>query len=388
MHSDRSRAEALIDQAEPEFLPTLERWVAINSFTENIDGVNRMASQLEADMALAGWSVARHKGDGVGDHLVWTTEAWRSQPTRRIVLIGHHDTVFPPGTFETWQLDGDRLCGPGVLDMKGGLIVIRAALAALESMDKLSGLPLGLITVGDEETGSARSQSLIAREASGALAALVFESGRADDSIVTARKGTGGVFVDAEGVAAHAGNQHADGRNAIWALAQLIDRVQGLTDYERGVTVNVGTISGGEAKNSVPARARCGIDVRAVRPADGDALIAAIGDIAAEVADDSGVKLTVSGGFSRKPLVPTEASTELFRRYAAHAARVGLGSAECPLVGGGSDANTVSAIGVPVIDALGPRGRGFHTHNEHIFVHTLALRAKALVGLLLEMAAD
>jgi glutamate carboxypeptidase len=381
-----SVGEALdaVGRAEGELLTILERWVRINSFTENLEGVNRMGAALEADMAPLRLALERRTSDGFGDHLIWRTPAWGS--AAGLLLVGHHDTVFPPGTFDCFEREGDRVRGPGVLDMKGGLLVVRTALAALAEVGLLDRIPLAVISVADEEVGSPTSRDVIEDLARGARGALVFEAGRVDDSIVTRRKGTGSFLITARGVAVHAGNAHAEGVNAIWALSRLIDRLQRFTDYDRGVTVNVGVVKGGEAKNTVPAHAECGVDFRFVRARDGIELVAAVDRAAREIAADSGATLSISGGVRRPPLERGEASGELAALYSECARRHGLGGGECPLVGGGSDANTVSAIGVPAIDALGPRGRGFHTHNEYIEVATLVPRTKALVETILALS--
>jgi glutamate carboxypeptidase len=382
------RACAAAAELESGLLPILERWVRINSFTGNAAGANRMADALEEDFAPLGLAFTRHHSDGHGDHVVWRTRAWDGARGRRVLLVGHHDTVFPPGSFESFERDGDRVRGPGALDMKGGILVVRTALLALRAAGALERLPLGLISVSDEEIGSPGSRPLIEDLARGARAGLVFESGRRDDSIVTQRKGTGGLKVVARGRAAHAGNAHADGVNAIWGLARLIDRLQALTDYERGVTINVGVVAGGEAKNTVPARAECGVDIRFVQAADGTELVAAIDQAARAVSRDTGVNFAIEGGVRRPPLERTDASAELCRLYGESARRFGLGSGESGLVGGGSDANTVGALGVPAIDGLGPRGAGFHTHDEYIELSTLVPRAQALIATLLALAGD
>ena len=366
----------------------LERWVRINSFTDNVAGVNRMVSALEDDFAPLGLVATRHPGDGLGDHIVWRTAAWDERRDRRVLLVGHHDTVFPPGSFETFERDGDRVRGPGVLDMKGGLLVVRTALLALAEVGALDALPVAVVTVGDEEIGSPTSRPLIEELARGARAALVFESGRRDDAVVTRRKGTGSLKVRARGRAAHAGNAHAEGVNAIWGLARLIDRLQQLTDYDRGVTINVGLVSGGEAKNTVPAEAACGVDLRFVRAADGTDLVASIDRTARAVSAETGVTFSLDGGVRRPPLERTDSSAALYQLYAEQASRFGLGGGESGLVGGGSDANTVSAVGVPVIDGLGPRGAGFHTHDEYVDVQTLIPRAQALIATLVALIGD
>jgi glutamate carboxypeptidase len=218
-------------------------------------------------------------------------------------------------------------------------------------------------------------------------AALVFESGRARDLIVTRRKGTGGLTVRAVGKAAHAGNLHHEGRNAIWALSRFVERAQGLTDYARGRTVNVGKISGGIGKNTVPAEAEALVDFRFVEPADGEGLAAELRAAADEAARSlPGTAITVEGGVGRPPLVRSDESAALAQKYGACARAAGLGDEEAPLIGGGSDANTVAALGVPAIDGLGPRGAGYHTVDEHIERATLIPKAAALVRYLASLA--
>jgi glutamate carboxypeptidase len=377
---------AQLSRNQAEGLERLERWVRQNSFSAEIAGVNRVVDFLAEDFgAIPGLELERVAGGGTGDHLIARTPAWNAAGEGRVLLIGHHDTVFPPGTFDVWERSGDRLRGPGTLDMKGGLLVVHAALAALASVGLLDGMPVAVVSVGDEEIGSRHSRDAVAALARGARAALVFESGRADDSIVTRRKGIGNVRVEVAGRAAHAGNNHRDGINAIYALSRFVCAAQRLTDYEAGITVNVGTFSGGETTNSVPAAARCGVDFRYVAAAQGEQVVQAMREIARDLEEESGAKFTLEGGVHRPPLERTPASTELYELYARLAIEAGLGGGEANLIGGGSDANNVSAIGVACIDGLGPRGRGFHTHDEYIEVTTLVPRAQALAAALLAM---
>jgi glutamate carboxypeptidase len=380
------RALAAADRGAGEYLPLLERWVRINSFTGNVDGCNRTADELAAGFALPGLALTRIPGRGTGDHLVWRTAAWDGAPARRLLLIGHHDTVFPPGVFERWEIDGGLLRGPGVLDMKGGLAVIRAALVAVAEVGLLAELPLAVVSVADEETGSSGSRTMLEDLARGAAAALVFEAGRTTDQVVTQRKGTGKVAITAYGKAAHAGNDLAAGINAIWALARVIDGAQKLTDLDRGMTINVGLVHGGTSANTVPAEARCDLDLRFVRAADGAALVAGLERLTAAIGAEHGARFTIEGGVARQPLERTAASSALAERYGADARAEGLGAGEAPLMGGGSDANTTSGVGVPSIDGLGPRGRGFHTLDEHIELATVAPRVRALVRFLVGWA--
>jgi glutamate carboxypeptidase len=235
--------------------------------------------------------------------------------------------------------------------------------------------------VSDEESGSPESQPLLRERARGAACALVLESGRAGDLVVTRRKGGATVRAVAHGVAAHAGNEHEKGRNAIWALARFVDRAQALTDRARGATVNVGTFRGGTTKNTVPAEAACEVDLRFEAPGDGARLEADLARVAREAAVE-GTTVALERIGWRDPLVRTEASAALAREYLACAAASGLGAGEAPLVGGGSDACTTGAMGIPSIDGLGPRGRGFHTHEEEVDLASLVPKAAALVRFL------
>lgn len=374
---------ATITARMPECWLLLERWVGIESFTQDHAGCNRMADALVEGFALPGLTASRIAGDGAGDHVVFTTPAWRPSGT---ILVGHHDTVFPAGTFVGFRRDETRCYGPGVLDMKGGLAVIRTALAALADTGQLATLPLAVVSVSDEEIGSVDGRRVLEDLGRGAGAALVFEAGRTTDAIVTRRKGTGKLVVTAKGKAAHAGNDLAAGINAIWALARFIDGVQSLRDVGEGTTVNVGLVKGGSSANTVPAEATCEIDVRIVRGADGEKLLAAIDHLAREVAAASGATFSIGGGIRRQPLEHLPGTADLLARYAACAKAQGLGGDEAPLMGGGSDANTLSAIGVPAIDGLGPRGRFFHTHDEYAEIATFEPRVTALAAFLVKSA--
>lgn len=372
-----SALAALAKRGE-EMLALTRTWVAVNSYTANIDGVNRVGALLRDAFSLPSLSArVIPGGEGFGDHLVWRTAA----PGAPIVLVGHHDTVFPPGLFDTTREADGRMNGPGALDMKGGLAIIRATLATLDELGVLAALPLIVVSVADEEVGSPSSAPHLRELAKDATCALVFESGRANDLIITRRKGVGAMTVTAHGKAAHAGNHHKDGANAIWALAKFVDAAQQLTDYSRGVTVNVGQFSGGSSKNTVPERAECKLDLRYETVADADALVAALRGAAAAVAVP-GVRLEVAGGVNRLPLERTPASEALRDEYAACAHAAGLGHDEAPLIGGGSDANTIAPLGVPAIDGLGPRGAHFHTTSEYVELATFMPKAEALLRFL------
>lgn len=359
----------------------LGRLVEAGSFTQDRAGVARVADLVAPALQAAGLAVEVLPGERLGPHLAFRGPAAGAP----VFLVGHLDTVFPPGTFEGFRVEGDLGRGPGCFDMKGGLVVLALGLQAAARAGLLARVPVAGLLVGDEEVGSPDSQPHLRRLAAGARAALCFESGRAGDVLVTARKGTASVKVVAHGVAAHAGNAHEQGRNAIWALARFVDRAQGLTDRARGVTVNVGTIRGGTTKNTVPDLAECEVDLRFLTVTDGAALEAALGRAAAEAAVE-GTRLEVSRQSWRDPLERTEASAALAAAYGACQRACGLGSGEAPLVGGGSDACTTGAMGIPSIDGLGPRGKAFHTRDEQVELGTIVPKAQALVRFLATQA--
>ena len=357
--------------------------VEVNSFTDNTEGGRKVGTMLRDLFRIDGIDATARESERYADHLIFKTQP-KAPNTGAIALIGHLDTVFPPGTFEGYRRDGDLARGPGVLDMKGGLVVVAFAMKALAASGGFDALaPIRIVIVSDEEVGSPEGQGIIAAAVSGSSAALVFEAGRKSDLVITRRKGTGGMMATAHGKAAHAGAKHEEGANALWALARFVDRVQGLTDYARGITVNVGKITGGQGKNTVPDRAEALLDIRFCSKTDGDALVLEV-KRAADAAAESvkGTRIEITGGVARQPLERTDASALLMSEYAACARASGLGDGEAPLIGGGSDASTSSSLGIASIDGLGPRGSGFHTKDELIEVMTLVPKAQALARFL------
>lgn len=377
-----------LDEQAKAMETALAELVEVNSFTENTDGGRKVGAMLTELFDIEGLESRRVGSDKFADHLV-VTSAWTTIGQSPIAMVGHLDTVFPPGTFEGFKRDGDLARGPGVLDMKGGLVVVAWALKALAEIGALFELPgVRLVIVSDEEVGSPEGQKVITSAIEGARGALVFEAGRKSDLVITRRKGTGSMTIIAHGKAAHAGNAHKDGANALWAIAKVIDRAQALTDYDRGITVNVGKVTGGTSKNTVPDRAEALVDIRFETRADGEALVAAIQKAAEEAsAAVPGTRVELQGGIARLPLERTEASVKLMESYLEAAKASGLGAGEAPLIGGGSDASTSHAMGIASIDGLGPRGIGFHTKDEQIEIATLVLKAKALARYLMSLRA-
>jgi glutamate carboxypeptidase len=379
MASHADEAAGWLEGKQREMEDAIAPLVDCNSFTGNPEGGRKTGSLLCELFDVPGVEVTVRKSERFADHLVFRT---RPQLPNRgaVALVGHLDTVFPPGTFEGFRRDGALLRGPGVLDMKGGLVVVAYAIKALVATGGLQAVvPLRVVVVSDEEVGSPEGAGVIAASVTGCAAALVFEAGRAGDTIITRRKGVVSVSAVVHGKAAHAGAAHKDGANAIWAAARFVDAAQRLTDYDRGVTVNVGKISGGQTTNTVPDRAEIDVDARFCAQADGDPLVAAMRHAADEAAQAvPGTRFEIHGGILRPPLERTDASAALLAEYGAAATVHGLGAGEAPLIGGGSDASTTGSLGIPSIDGLGPRGSGFHTKDEHIEAATLVPKAQAL----------
>jgi glutamate carboxypeptidase len=376
-----------LQSRQDPMLAEIERLVMVNSFTDNPVGgrkVGELIAELVAPVQSLWTRRIESESGRFAPHWLFGTGPAEASAEGAVVLVGHLDTVFPPGTFEGFHYDGAIARGPGVLDMKGGLVVALEALRALDRAGALAHMKVRLAIVSDEEVGSPEGRPLLQRELRGAACALVLEAGRKEDAIITSRKGTAGVVAKAHGKAAHAGNAHKEGANAIWALARFTDMAQNLTDYERGVTVNVGKFQGGHGKNTVPDAAEALLDFRFVTTKDGEATMEALHRAAsAAAAAVPGTRVELSDGLVRNPLERTPANLNVYREYATCAKASGLGDGEAALVGGGSDASSTSAIGIPSIDGLGPRGSGFHTKEELIEASTLVPKAEAIARFLL-----
>ncbi len=385
---------------EREQLPWFTTLVDQPSHTYAREDVEDAARLVEAFATDLGLSVTRHP-DPEGrfaDHRVYASPA-ATQHARALLLVGHVDTVFPRSmgflTLRRGEGDeADKVFGPGVLDMKSGISAMFFALRAAARVHPglLAELPVRVLCNTDEEVGSPSSAALIRQLAPRTSRALVFEGGRVEDRIITRRKGGASLTLEVFGKSAHAGNDHAAGVSAIHALALLVPRIEALTDYARGRTVNVGIIEGGTAKNTVPDRARCIIDARFERAEDARFVIDALQEMVREPFAGQpdvpeklhGVRLELSGGVTRPPMEATDATQALRRDYEACAAPVGLGVGEAPLQGGGSDANLLAAEGVPVIDGLGPYGQYFHNPREWSSLSSLRARTQALARFLVD----
>ena len=392
--------ECVNDSFEHWQVPLLEALVEQPSATREVEDVEHVMVRLDVEARALGMLV-EHVLPGeedVASHRIFSTPGC-DETTPALLLVGHADTVFPRAMgFFGFRREGEAARGPGVLDMKSGVTSMFAALRALRTVDEaaFAALKLRIAIVSDEEIGSPSSQSLYTRIAPHTTQALVFEAGRVHDRIVTTRKGSGLFQLRALGRAAHAGNKHAAGANAIHALAAAVLRVEALTDYDAGLTVNVGTITGGTAKNTVPDTAEIGIDVRFTRGEDVTRFRDALEAIAASPFDGIdarwvneralSVRMLMSGNVSRPPMEATAASQALRMAYETHAEAQGLGIGEAPLQGGGSDGNLLAQLGIPCIDGLGPFGEYFHERREWCSLTSLAQRTAALATFLADEA--
>ncbi|GJD64859.1 M20 family metallopeptidase [Methylobacterium frigidaeris] len=367
------------DVSPERAVAAISRWLAVESPTDSAEGVNRMMDLVTDEAATLGLAAERVPGrDGFGDNLILRAGPRTSEPG--ILVLSHLDTVHPIGTLASdlpVRVEGDRLYGPGVYDMKGGAWLALQAFAAA-SRSGLARRPLTFLFTSDEETGSQSTRSLIEDLGRRSAAVLVTEPGRDGGKVVTGRKGVGRFDVHVEGRPSHAGTRHADGRNAIREAARLILEIEGLTDYARGVTITVGIIAGGTAENVVPQHCRFAVDLRVVTAADGQDYASRILGLSAT----EDFRVTVTGGMNRPPY-DAGAGAALYA-HARSLARdeLGIELGEVPLTGGGSDGNFTAALGVPTLDGLGIDGDGAHTLQEYGLISSIAPRTRLMQRLL------
>lgn len=351
-------------------LAGISTWVEIESQSADIQGVNRLMDRVAAGFRQAGASVERLAGTGdAADHLAIASPWGGDGPG--ILVLCHLDTVHPKKTLARFpfRVDGDRAFGPGIYDMKGGAYLAYAAYRSLAEAGRATPLPLRFLYTSDEEIGSPTSRALIEAHAANAKYVLVTEPARDGGKIVTARKGVARFTIDVEGRPAHSGARHADGRSAILEMARQIIEIEAMTDYARGVTVNVGRVEGGTAANVVPAHCSATIDLRAPTVADADEMI---GHLLALEPHDRDVKVSVTGGLNRPPYEKNAGVARLFEHAKRLAAELGF-ALDDAYSGGGSDGN-FSAHRVPTLDGLGVDGHGAHTLEEHLLISSLVPR--------------
>jgi glutamate carboxypeptidase len=366
-----------------EIVTTIRELVQIESPSDNKAAVDRIAEVVAEKFARIGGKIRIHPAKGFGNHLQVDFSSTTAS-VKPILLLGHYDTVYPLGTLVKMpcRVVGDKLTGPGVLDMKSGIALMLYALAGLRDLRGILPRPVTVFLVSDEEVGSDSSRSITESLAKKSAAALVLEpSYGLYGAVKTARKGVGEYCIKVTGKSAHAGLDFTKGTNAILELARQIEKISSFTDLRKGLTVNVGVVSGGTRTNVVPAEASAQIDVRIERLKDAagiDKKMRALRPF------NRKCKIEVSGGINRPPMERSARGAALYTKAAAIAHELGWKLGEAA-VGGGSDGNFTAALGIPTLDGLGGVGDGAHAVHEHILISELPRRA-AMIAALIEQA--
>ena len=353
-------------------LELLRTIVEVESPSDDRAACSALARYLGERLAAAGGDVRLHQSDSRGDHVEATFHGGSGRPA---LVLCHYDTVWPVGTLARlpFRVDGDKVYGPGVFDMKASLVMVDAVVRTAQPRR-----PLVVVMTSDEEAGSPTSRELIERHARDAEYVLVLEPPLGPGRLKLRRKGVGRFRIEAVGRAAHAGLEPEKGVSATVELAHQIVRVHALNDAERGTTINVGIISGGTKSNVVPAAAEAELDVRVWTAAEADRVGAFISALSPVL---PGAIVRGSGRLNRPPMELSERQLALFERARELAAGIGI-SLTHGAAGGGSDGNFTAALGVPTLDGLGCPGEGAHADHEHILVDRLPDQV-ALLSLLL-----
>ncbi len=370
-------AVAWVRGQRPSMEALLRALVEESSYTLDARGVDAAGAVLRAAVPLGCRAVASER---FGSHLFF--EGARPAGEGGAVLVGHHDTVFPREVFAGYRSEGDVGFGPGVLDMKGGLVVMAFALRALQEVDALGRVPLTMAVVADEEVGSPESGPWLAAAARGAAVALVFEAGRAGDAIITRRKGSLAMTARATGRAAHAGTrafsggERDPGDGALHRVGRGAHRRRAGRDRQRRHRPRRNLQE--HRPRAVRGRARRALRARRGGRRAGRERTRACKRSVARGHDGGagGRRRAGAAGAHRRE------RARWLQRYAACQAAAGMRSGEAPLQGGASDASTTASVGVPSIDGLGPRGSGFHTLDERVELDSLVPKCEALVRFL------
>jgi glutamate carboxypeptidase len=360
---------------EDKYLRLLENMVNIDSGTGDREGLAQVADLVRRRAEILGWSFRVLPGDNGTEHYYISRGGGA-----RILMMAHLDTVFPKGaaTARPFRIEDDLARGPGVSDCKSGVVTILGALERLAQSED-TGYEIACLFNTDEEIGSPGSRRIIETLAADSRAVVVVEPAEGE-TLTIARKGIGRFEMEVFGKAAHSGSNYTDGHNAILELAHKVIAIHGLTDLDAGITLNAGVIKGGSKANVVPDYAVAQIDLRIKTPGQVDGIIGRLRQITARNHVD-GVTAKLSGGITRPPMERTEANLRLYERFRQAGAAIGLMIASCES-GGGSDANFAAALGVPVIDGVGPVGGGHHSEEEYLVIPSLYRRIDLLAAFL------
>ncbi|MBC3952420.1 M20 family metallopeptidase [Pseudomonas folii] len=356
----------------------LQRIVDTDSNSYDKAGVDAVGALLAAELEADSILLERMPVEGFGDVMLAEVSGAAGKP---VLLLGHRDTVFPKGTTTTrgYSRDATLAYGPGVADMKGGLVLNCFALKALKRAGQLP-YPVQVLYTGDEEIGSGSARGHIETAARAARAVLNTEPGRASGNVVSARKGGATLIIEVTGRAAHSGVNHADGASAIEALARKIVKLHALTDYPAGITTNVGLMSGGTSSNTVAPSATAKLDVRFIELKHWDQIFEAIQKIVAEE-ELPGTTAVLKEATTFLPM-EAQHSIRLLALYQQQAQTLGF-SVEGEFTGGCADSGFTASLGIPTLCGLGPVGGKVHTDREYLELDTLVPRAQALVATIL-----
>ena len=361
-----------------EILEGIRAWVEIESHTADLAGVQAMVAEVEGAYRALGAATEREPGqNGYGDHLI-VRAPWNDHRPG-ILILSHLDTVYPKGTLARmpFRVAGDKAFGPGTYDMKGGAYIAFHALRRFLKSGERAPLPVTHLFLSDEEIGSPTSRPLIERLARESKVVLVTEPAREGGKVVTARKGVARYDLETFGVASHAGSRHEDGRNAIAEMCRQILKLEAMTDYGSGITVNVGLVAGGTGVNVVPAHCSARVEARVPTMAAAATMCAAIEGLTPH---DPEMRITVHGGLNRPPYEKTPAIAALFAHAQRLAAEISI-ELQDTSSGGGSDGNFTAAM-IPTLDGLGVDGEGAHTDHEQLYIGSLEPRAELLYRLI------
>ncbi len=365
----------------PEMLSTLQRLVVAESPSFEKAPADRCCDILAAEWHKRSTRVERIAQKHRGDQLRVTWWPQKSRPAGQFLVLGHYDTVYSTGALAKmpFRVTGGKAYGPGIFDMKAGLVHALFALETLQQTKAPLRHRLVFLCTSDEEIGSDASRKLIETEARRSDAVFVLEPSLGPKGLLkTARKGVGEAEIIVHGRASHAGLAPQEGINAIHELARQLQRIQEWNDPRRGVTINADMIEGGTRVNVIAERARAILDLRALSVSDMRRLERKLHALRPIL---PGAKLEIRGGFNRAPL-ERKRSAGLFVKAKALASQMGLSLGEST-AGGGSDGNLTAALGIPTLDGLGAVGHGAHSKDEHILIHAMPDRAALLASLLL-----
>lgn len=377
-----------IDNDRDNILKLWEQIVNIDSGSSYKEGIDSIAELLKKLYEEIGFDTRIVENTNAGNTLIGETKYIGGK--KGILFIGHMDTVFKENTVKErpFKIVDGKAYGPGVLDMKGGLVIAYFAAKALKEAGYVD-RPIKIIFSGDEETGHKDSDKgqIFVDESKGYAAAFDFETGYLDHGIVVERKGSANYTLEMQGVSAHAGNEPENGRSAILEAAYKIIDIQGLTNIEEGTTYNVGVIQGGTVPNAVPDYAKIEIDVRFTDLSKSEEVHENLQSIANK-AYIHGVKSKLSGGVLFKPMIPTQGVMKLFEHYKKNSELMGYGIPYPKKSGGGSDAAYTVMAGVPSICAVGVMGEWNHSPKEVADVESIFERAKLLVASVITLDED